>query len=124
MTSQEAWATPPVDIVDAKEHVIITAELPGVKRDDIELEWVNNTLNLKAHRPARGVTYRRHFRLGTKIDGEAISADLKNGLLRLTLPRTQASGPRKIEVSSLQPEASPVAGQLARDATKTSAAES
>jgi HSP20 family protein len=107
-----AWA-PPVDIYDAGNHeLVIKAELPDMKRDDIEITVENNTLTLRGekkmdseikeehcHRIERAYgSFSRSFSLPTTVDTSKVSADYKNGVLTIKLPVREEAKPKQIQV--------------------------
>ncbi|RPI83015.1 MAG: Hsp20/alpha crystallin family protein [Planctomycetaceae bacterium] len=105
--------TPPVDIFDSPEGLVLLADLPGVATKTLELQIQDNRLTLlgrcAAHAPANArVLHReyeegdflRSFILSEDVDHERISARLLNGVLEVVLPRVPRGAPRKIEVKS------------------------
>jgi HSP20 family protein len=106
------WA-PPVDIYDSGKHeLVIKAELPDMKRDDIEITVENNTLTLRGekkmdseikeehcHRIERTYgAFSRTFSLPTTVDTTKVSADYKNGVLTIKLPIREEAKPKQIQV--------------------------
>lgn len=103
---------PAVDLIEAENEVILIADVPGVPEGGVELNLEKDTLNLVAV-PQDGVIagkklvyaeygvgeYRRSFTLSDQIDKENITASLKDGVLRVRLPKT-APVSRKISVTS------------------------
>lgn len=91
--------SPPVDLVDTGTTYRLEAELPGVKRDDVDLSIEGRTLVLSGRVPASGdeVTFlrmerdhgafRRVFELDAPVDSEAVSARLRHGVLTVTIPK-------------------------------------
>ncbi|CAN5813182.1 hypothetical protein BH24ACI4_BH24ACI4_25450 [soil metagenome] len=112
MTSRGTW-TPPVDIFenDARE-IVIKAELPGLRREDIDLTIENSTLTIKGRRRAEeGVregqyhrverthgSFSRSCTLPNTVDGSAVRAEYRDGVLTITLPVRQDARPRQIQV--------------------------
>jgi HSP20 family protein len=106
-----AWF-PPVDIHEESDRVILRAEIPGVSRDDIDLNVENGTITLRgekkqekstegdgAYRLERFYgTFSRSFVLPTTIDPEKIKATCKDGVLEVVLPKAEEARPRKIKV--------------------------
>jgi HSP20 family molecular chaperone IbpA len=94
---------PPVDILEGKDETWLVADLPGVTREDLEIELHNNELRLRA-RPTRmlvdesAFVWARAFRLPPGIDAEKVAADLKDGVLTLKLPKPSELRPKKIDV--------------------------
>ncbi|HUK42175.1 MAG TPA: Hsp20/alpha crystallin family protein [Candidatus Acidoferrales bacterium] len=107
--SQEQYITPPVDIYEIGEGLAVKADLPGVAKEGLDVRVENNLLTIrgKAHHIAPGdpvyreyglVNFFRQFELNEKVDQTKISAELKNGVLTLKLPRAEETKPRKIDV--------------------------
>jgi len=104
---------PPVNVWSGSEKAVVTAEVPGIKKEDLDISVENDVLTLKGHRAPAEVkedeSYRRHERghgsfrrtiaLPFSVDPDAINAEYKDGILRLELPRHEASKPKKITVS-------------------------
>jgi len=112
--SQEQYITPPVDIYETTNGLVVTADLPGVAKEGLDLRVENNLLTIRgkaahaAHAAPGGPVYReyglvnffRQFELNEKVDQSKISAELKHGVLTLNLPKAEEAKPRKIEVKS------------------------
>lgn len=105
--------TPAIDIHEGPEGLILEADLPGVAESSLRIDLEQNVLNLQArivrpipegarllHEEAPAAAYFRSFILTDDIQKDAIRAELKNGVLRLTLPRAERATSRRIEVSS------------------------
>ena len=95
----------PVSVNEDKDNLQISAELPGVQRADVNVEIVDDVLSLKATRKVAGtegeqtVSFAREFDLPYPVQADKITAELKDGVLRLTLPKVEAVKPRKIDIS-------------------------
>ena len=104
---------PAVDIYETeKDGLVLKAELPDMKREDISVTVENNTLTLKGERKFEGEarqeqfhrvervygTFSRSFRLPQTVDATKIAAEYKNGVLTVTLPVRAESRPRTINV--------------------------
>jgi HSP20 family protein len=107
--SQERYVTPPVDIYETAEGLVVKADLPGVARDGLDLQVENNLLTIRAragHAAPGELLYReyelanffRQFELTDRVDQQKISADLRNGVLTLSLPKAEEAKPRRIDV--------------------------
>jgi HSP20 family protein len=108
-----AW-TPPVDIYETDEALVMKAELPGFSKDDISIELKENTLVIKGerkredevkegnyHRMERSYgAFQRAFMLPMTVDQEKVKAAYKDGILELRLPKVQAAQPKRIAVSA------------------------
>jgi HSP20 family protein len=108
-TQRITKAEPSVDILETADHFALVVDLPGVEREDIALQLKDDGLWLEAvarmekqhaaiQRPYSQLRYSRAFALGKKVDRERIQAELKHGVLRITLPKAEAAQPRSIEV--------------------------
>lgn len=97
--------TPAVDIYETDQQLILQADLPGVAEQDLQLEVVRGILTLEAEQAAvEGAArkaYYRQFKLSERIDADAGVAELKDGVLTLQLPKTEAAKPKKIAVKTL-----------------------
>jgi HSP20 family protein len=107
-----AWS-PPVDIYETDDALVLKAELPGFSKDEINIEMKDNTLVIKGerkredevkegsyHRTERVYgTFQRSFMLPTTVDQEKVRAAYKDGVLELRLPKVQAAQPKRIAVS-------------------------
>ena len=104
--------TPPVDIFETAEAFVITAELPGLRRADIDIRYQDGQLTLQGtrrtpdvpceryHRVERGHGgFFRRFALPTSIDAQGINADLKDGVLTVTVPKASDAATRRIDVN-------------------------
>jgi HSP20 family protein len=107
--SDERYVTPPVDIYETPEGLVVKADLPGVTKEGLDVRVENNLLSIRgkaAHIAAGDPVYReyglfnffRQFELNEKVDQQKISAELKHGVLTLTLPKAEEATPRRIDV--------------------------
>jgi HSP20 family protein len=108
--SPTGWA-PPVDLHETPDAYVITAEVPGLSRDDVHIEMHDGRLTLSGTRPERGPcesyhrmerghgAFSRTFQLPLPVDAEAITADLKDGVLTVTCPKAPEAGTRRIRIS-------------------------
>ncbi len=104
---------PSVDIIEDNDNLTLTAELPGVKKEDVKINLNNNILTIEgekkaAHETKEENTYRneryygkftRSFTLSSEIDADKIKADYKDGILTVNLPKSEKVKPRQIEIS-------------------------
>jgi HSP20 family molecular chaperone IbpA len=101
-TSERAFA-PPIDVYEGADETWLVADLPGVKREDLAIEIESGELRfhakgkpfLEGEPPFHWV---RAFRIPPGIDGQKVTADLRDGVLVLKLPKPSELKPRKIEV--------------------------
>jgi len=104
---------PPLNVWEDDANLYAEAELPGVNMSDIEIFVSGDELTVKGerkasteedaawHRRERGAgTFSRAIRLPVEIDAEKVEAGLTNGVLLITLPKSLAARPRKIEVKA------------------------
>ena len=104
--------TPPVDIEETDDAFIVEAELPEVKADDVDVELHDNQLSIHGEikeRERTGVLRRQTRRTGqfdyrvtlpAQVEADGAEASLKDGVLRLTLHKSEVHKPQRIEVSS------------------------
>jgi HSP20 family protein len=108
---QAGW-TPPVDVHETPDSYVITAELPGLSHDDLEINFHDGRLTLSGtrqepagtceqyHRVERGHgTFSRTFQLPLAVDIERISADLQDGVLTVTCPKHGDAGTRRVRIT-------------------------
>lgn len=97
------WA-PAVDVVETDDTYLLFAELPGVRREDIQLQVKDRRLELSGRRGSLGENrnflrmersygpFRRNFELAAPVDAEGITAGFERGILRITIPKGSARG--------------------------------
>ncbi|HOB73972.1 MAG TPA: Hsp20/alpha crystallin family protein [Phycisphaerae bacterium] len=104
--------SPGVDIIELENELLLVADVPGARPEDVEIDYEQGMLTLHARvEPRRkgedldwllyeyGVgDYYRSFQIGEAIDASKIEAEFKNGVLTVHLPKTEAARPRKIQV--------------------------
>ena len=100
-----AWASAPVDVLEGVDAYLVFADLPGVTKEDIDIEYAAGELRLRARRPAGEWDgwpgeYRRTFSVGHMIDVDGISAELEHGVLRVHMPKAEAAKPRQIAIQA------------------------
>lgn len=103
---------PPVDIRETENEIVLKADVPDVKFEDIDVRLENGTLTLKGerkfeqekneggwHRVERSYgNFERVFTVPNTIDPEKVHADYKNGVLTVTLPKKEVAKPRQVKV--------------------------
>jgi HSP20 family protein len=103
---------PAVDVIEDAHGVTLWADLPGVARDSLEIRVQDGNLRIEAsanvptrdglrlqHAEVRVPDFARSFTLGPEFDTSKIEANLKDGVLKLLIPRREEARPRRIEVS-------------------------
>jgi len=105
--------TPAADIYEEKDSFTVLADMPGVEQKNIDISLEDNVLTVTGaqssqdldnyelmHRGYRTGIYKRSFSLASDVDDAKISAKINNGVLHLTLPKSEKAKPRKIIVES------------------------
>jgi HSP20 family protein len=105
-----AWV-PPVDLQETADQYILTAELPGLAREDIDIQLQDGRLTLSGVRRERGITceqyhrverghgsFSRSFQLPVPVEAKRVSADLRDGVLTITCPKARDGDARRIDV--------------------------
>jgi HSP20 family protein len=107
-----AWA-PALDVREDKDSFVIRAELPGLKRENIEISLQDSTLVISGERTVEKVEegvevhrqeryygkFQRALTLPEPVAADRVKADYKDGVLTVTLPKTEEAKPKKIDVS-------------------------
>jgi HSP20 family protein len=105
------WS-PAVDVIETENDLVLKADLPDVDLKDIDVRVENQTLTLKGdrkfesepknggyHRIERNYgTFMRSFTLPSSVENDKVSADYKNGVLTVTLPKKEAAKPKQVKV--------------------------
>jgi HSP20 family protein len=94
----------PVDLYEDKDNTYVRAELPGVTREAIGVEIIDGSLSIQASRKGRAgtedtVQLKRLVSIPDEVQADKVSAAYENGILTVTLPRSEEAKPRKINVS-------------------------
>ena len=103
---------PPIDVHETADEYVITAELPGLSRSDIQIQVVDGHIQISGrrrerdapceqyHRVERGHgQFNRTFELPLPVDGERVTADLRDGVLTVICPKATEGSARRIRVS-------------------------
>lgn len=112
LSSTGEWS-PAVDLFESDQHLILTAELPEVEQDDIELRIDDDRVTLRGERrPKEAVSEKQFLRmersygrfhrtldLPTAVDAEAVKAELQKGILTVVMPKRQSEQSRQIPIS-------------------------
>ncbi|PTX91818.1 Hsp20/alpha crystallin family protein [Opitutus sp. ER46] len=95
----------PVDLFEDADHAYVRAELPGLSRDDINVEMAEGNLTISGKRKSEGpegeetFSFSRSVRLPDEVDSGKVSASYEHGVLTVTLPKREEAKPKKITVS-------------------------
>jgi HSP20 family protein len=109
----QLWA-PVVDVTENENEIVLEAELPGMKKDEIDIQLNGDTLTLRGerqieqsqkdeqyHRVERQYgAWQRSFQIEIPIDAQKVSADYESGVLTVRLPKAEEIKPRQIEIKS------------------------
>jgi len=108
---QQRYVVPPVDVFEDESSITVLADLPGVTREQLQVRVDGETLILEAVASTAGPqdmelvygelqcpAYRRQFTLSRELDTQRIEAHLREGVLRLVLPKVEEARPRRIQV--------------------------
>jgi HSP20 family molecular chaperone IbpA len=104
---------PPVDVIEDSAGITLLADLPGVSKDKLNLQLDQNRLTIEGdvamelpqemqstHAEVRVPRYRRVFTLSNELDSEKATAELKNGVLKLHIPKAAHAQPRRIQINA------------------------
>ncbi len=105
---------PNIEMFDKQDSIVVRAELPGLKRDDINISVTGNILTISGERKTdssiKGEEYyrselpygkfSRSITLPVPVDADKINATFENGILEITLPKSEKAKPKKIEIKS------------------------
>ncbi len=107
----EAALLPPVDVIEDSTGITLYADLPGVAKDQLNLRVEAETLTIEgqlslslpegmqaSHAEVSLPRYRRTFTLSRELDTAKVSAEFKQGVLTLRIPKTEQAQPRKIAI--------------------------
>lgn len=111
--------TPPVDVLEKRDRIVLTAELPGFSEDQVQLRFEDGVLTLEGERRFEKEVdearyhcversygrFSRSFRLPANVDEESITATFVNGLLVVELPKREEVRPKSIRIRAGSPPA-------------------
>lgn len=101
---------PAADLFETRDRFILTIELPGLCRSDVDLAFASNTLTISGQRPAEAPCERyqqferpqgrfsRHFQFAVAVEDEQVSAELTDGVLTVVVPKAAAPPVRRIDI--------------------------
>lgn len=104
---------PALDMVENTDDFVVTVDLPGVNQDDVDLSVADNVLTIKGEKKGGSESedqnfyrketwegsFQRTVSLPQGVDAENVNAEMKNGVLSITLPKREEAKPRKISVN-------------------------
>lgn len=108
----ESW-TPAIDVYETESAFVVTAELPGLSREQVDLAFEDRRLTIRGQRSDRAGagdvlhfhqverghgSFTRSFEFADKIDVEQVTADLADGVLTVTLPKVTSPPARQIQI--------------------------
>lgn len=109
-------AMPKIDIKDGKDKVVVHAELPGIAEEDINIEILDNVMTISGekkaekeeldeakgyyHKESHTGSFSRSFTLPSEVKGEKASAEMKNGVLTISLPKIEPKKAAKVKISA------------------------
>jgi HSP20 family protein len=105
--------TPPLDVYEDKDNIYVKVELPGMKKEDIDLSLHDGSLSISGERQSEGRyedaemyraerffgRFQRTVSLPTPVATEKVKAQYKEGILTITLPKTEEAKPKHIDVN-------------------------
>lgn len=103
---------PALDVHETQDEIVVTASLPGMKPEDVEITITGQTLSLRGelkedetvereqylYRERRFGSFHRQVQLPTRVEGDRAEATFENGLLRLAIPKAEEVKPRQIQI--------------------------
>lgn len=105
---------PAVNIYETQDEYVLEAELPGWKREEVDIHFENNVLTLSGHRDLNGDnrnwlrvegltgSFSRSFTISGAIEASRVEAEMKDGVLTVRLPKREEAKPRQIEIKTAQ----------------------
>ena len=106
------WS-PALDLYESGDHLVAVVELPGMRKEDIDISLHDGTLTISGERKREGNsngetaqrteryvgTFRRSVTLPTRVDAGKVAATYEDGILKVTLPKAEEAKPKQIQVS-------------------------
>ena len=113
MTQATRLWSPAVDVAETQHEIVLRAELPGLKPEDVDIELTGDTLTLRGERKFENEErkdnfvrversygrFQRSFTLGVPVQNDQVSATYRDGVLEIHLPKSEQTRPRKVQVS-------------------------
>jgi HSP20 family protein len=105
---------PPMDLVEAEDHFVLKADLPGLREEDVKIEVQDGTLTIAGERKAENEqhehgwyriersfgSFSRSLTLPDGVNAEAITAEFRDGVLELHIPKPEERKPQRVEIST------------------------
>jgi HSP20 family protein len=105
-----------VDVAENENEIVLRAEVPGMKQEDIDIELTGDTLTLRGERKFENEDrketfvriersygrFQRSFTLGVPVQHDAVRASYRDGVLEIHLPKSEETKPRKVQVTNGQ----------------------
>lgn len=104
--------TPPLDLYQTSDNVVAVLEIPGIRKEDIDISLHDGMLTIAGERQSQPVEsenaerserfsgkFRRSISLPARVDAGKVSASYKDGILLVTLPKAEEAKPKKVEVT-------------------------
>lgn len=111
-SSARTWA-PVVDILETENDLMVRAELPGMNRDDIDIEVTSESLTIRGERRFDEATrdryirierpygpFQRSFSIGVPVQPDKVKASYKDGVLEVSIPKAEEVKPKKIKINA------------------------
>jgi HSP20 family protein len=122
-TDQGRRWVPPIDLVEADDHFVLEADLPGLSEGDVNIEVQDGTLTISGERQAEHKqrekgwyrierafgSFNRSLTLPDGVDPDRIEASFSNGVLEVRIPKPEERKPRRISISSSEGNSKPEA---------------
>ncbi|MGI4787830.1 MAG: Hsp20/alpha crystallin family protein [Janthinobacterium lividum] len=113
LASARTWA-PAVDIFEDRDEIVVRADLPGLKLEDIDIELTGETLTLRGERKFEDASrkdsyvrieraygqFQRSFSIAVPVRQEGVKASYRDGILEVHLPKSEETRPKKVQVTT------------------------
>ncbi len=113
LTPARTWA-PAVDIFEDRDEIVVRADLPGLKLEDIDIELTGETLTIRGERKFEDTArkdgyvriersyghFQRSFTISVPVRSDAVKASYRDGLLEVHLPKSEETRPKKVQVTT------------------------
>lgn len=100
-TSYTGWQ-PSYDVQEEEDHFLLSLELPGIAKDQVKIEAIDNQLTITGERHRRGerTSFHRSFSLPRGVDVSQVEAQYQDGILQLYIPKAASAKPRQIQIGT------------------------